>query len=793
MEIPALVAAALVVIGPPALAAAMWVRRRHPGADAAEIAAVAYGGVGIAALALWLAAVLAGPSLGVAAIAPLLAAGLLALPAALRAQLATAGGRRAARDGSEPVEQLDGHVVPETVAGRGRFTAGPAAPPGTTAPAPARRGGVDRRHLAILAATGIAFAAAAWLPFLTYGMHRADGVHRMAMSDWYKHLAVTTALGAADVLPPPNPFLHSAAAAPYYYGFHLVAASVARLAEWIGGAFGADLAATSPAADPIYLALLLLTLLTAAATPFVAYTAARTIAAGRGSDLGDAPSVPLLAALGATLLAGFDLVPLAIDAVGNAVRAGPWRGGAEWLREVIPSTHLDYWIHHNERQLNAPYLTTIWAPQHMAAVLLALLVVHLLIRRSQAAEASSRRPPFGAPWLLPAALIAALPALSAYVALGLAGGVLGASVIESLSRRCFLWQTPTWRTWLLPGLAAAALAMPVLAVLASGPGPGLTLEVSSAGRWVNGALFSWWLGPGWFTHLIDSVALYAVELGVIGILACLEIRRRSANDRIQPHQAHVIALAVSIVVLVTFVRPPLGGPNNLYARPMVLVWFLLAPFAAMRFARATGRVIKTGGAPADGRPPVPRARGARRVANARWMMAGAALCLAANGYALLGVLLEGAWFWAAPPATVEASAWINANAPAGAPVAVHPDELTSAFGYWLRRPLLLADERHALLFGAGPEEYEDARVALAGAYAAASPEQAARRFDALGAVVVLIGAGGSGLSTEPPGPRPPAAIRDAQPLPRSWLRGPCFEVVHRNELWLVARRVAGAC
>jgi dTDP-4-amino-4,6-dideoxygalactose transaminase len=57
MEIPALVAAALVVIGPPALAAAMWVRRRHPGADAAEIAAAAYGGVGIAALALWLAAV----------------------------------------------------------------------------------------------------------------------------------------------------------------------------------------------------------------------------------------------------------------------------------------------------------------------------------------------------------------------------------------------------------------------------------------------------------------------------------------------------------------------------------------------------------------------------------------------------------------------------------------------------------------------------------------------------------------------------------------------------------------
>jgi hypothetical protein len=225
---------------------------------------------------------------------------------------------------------------------------------------------------------------------------------------------------------------------------------------------------------------------------------------------------------------------------------------------------------------------------------------------------------------------------------------------------------------------------------------------------------------------------------------------------------------------------------------MVLVWFLLAPFAAMRFARATGWVIKTGDTPADGRPPAARAKGARRTANARWVMAAAALCLAANGYALLGVLLEGAWFWAAPPATVEASAWINGNAPAGAPVAVHPDELTSAFGYWLRRPLLLADERHALLFGASREEYGRARAALVEAYGSASPEQAARRFDALGAVVVLIGTASPGQPPPPGDPGPPGASQ-AAPRTRSWLDGSCFEVMHRNELWLVVQRVAGAC
>jgi hypothetical protein len=173
-------------------------------------------------------------------------------------------------------------------------------------------------------------------------------------------------------------------------------------------------------------------------------------------------------------------------------------------------------------------------------------------------------------------------------------------------------------------------------------------------------------------------------------------------------------------------------------------------------------------------------------------MAAAALCLAANGYALLGVLLEGAWFWAAPPATVEASAWINGNAPAGAPVAVHPDELTSAFGYWLRRPLLLADERHALLFGASREEYGRARAALVEAYGSASPEQAARRFDALGAVVVLIGTASPGQPPPPGDPGPPGASQ-AAPRTRSWLDGSCFEVMHRNELWLVVQRVAGAC
>ena len=50
------------------------------------------------------------------------------------------------------------------------------------------------------------------------------------MTDWYKHIVITTALSSADAFPPSNPFVHGVEPAPYYYGFHLVAASIARLA-----------------------------------------------------------------------------------------------------------------------------------------------------------------------------------------------------------------------------------------------------------------------------------------------------------------------------------------------------------------------------------------------------------------------------------------------------------------------------------------------------------------------------------------------------------------------------------
>ena len=167
----------------------------------------------------------------------------------------------------------------------------------------------------------------------------------------------------------------------------------------------------------------------------------------------------------------------------------------------------------------------------------------------------------------------------------------------------------------------------------------------------------------------------------------------------EPHQRHVIAIVVAMIVLVTFVRPPLDGPNNLYARTLVVVWFLLAPVAAMRVARATSFVVRTVEVLEGEQAAISRARRG----SLRWTTAAILLCSLASAYALIGAVIEGAMFWGTPPATVEAARWINRNAPASTVVAVHPDEFESAFGYWLRRPILLAAERHALLFGAAPE------------------------------------------------------------------------------------------
>ena len=285
-----------------------------------------------------------------------------------------------------------------------------------------------------LGTLGLLFALLVAVPFLPYGLQRQDRVHRMSMTDWYNHFTVTTVLDATPSLPPRNPYLVTDTEAPYYYGFHLAAAAVHRAAGRRGDLF----------------ALLLgLTLITAAAIPLVSFVIACDLGARRAA---------LPAAAGATLLAGFDAIVMAIESLRDSLANWPLSPSLLGFRQAIPSTHIDFWIHHNERQFNAPYVATIWAPHHVAATLIALLLLHLLMARR--AEGHARRQ-----WLLPALLLAALPALSAYIAVAVVVGLGGAMLAESVAHRRAPWRTETVRR-LAPAAAAASLmALPILMLL----------------------------------------------------------------------------------------------------------------------------------------------------------------------------------------------------------------------------------------------------------------------------------------------------------------------------------------
>ena len=524
------------------------------------------------------------------------------------------------------------------------------------------------------------------VPFLPYGRVSADGVHRMAMSDWYKHLMLTTVL-EGGTFPPPNPFLAAVSTAPYYYGFHLVVAAI-------------EIAARSTAT---FWLLLGFTVLTAAAYPVVLFVVAR--------DLFSDTRRAVTAAIGGTFLAGFDIAVWLIHAVRDTASAWPLPTGLAGLRAAVPMTSIDFWIHHNERQFTGPYVTAIWAPHHLAAVLLSLLV----IREMCLVGPSSRRR------LLPVIILTSIPAVSVYVAVALFVGVGVAVLTDAWIVRRPPWAVDSCRRWAQVGVPALALSLPVLFVLAASRSP-LEIGISSAGTFLNGAIFTALLGDGVVARLLDTPVLYLVEFGIVGLLGAIGIVGRKKCRTLSSPQRTLAIIAAGVIVFVTLVRPPVDGPNNLYARPMLLVWSILACFAA------------------DAWHAVPRVGWCRVV--------GVVLGVIGTAVTIVGVTVE-AVFWTTPPDTVAALRWINASTPRQTVVAYDPEQ--GRHGYWLRRPVVIDDRRLALLFGATDAEYDSVVGRLQDAYNASSPAAAASRFDQLGADVIVVGA----------------------PSP-AWARQPCF-------------------
>ena len=152
-----LIAAAVVVLVP-GVAAAWWTRRLTGGIEHGEdqslepgqLIGLVYAGLGVAVIALWLGSVAFGLSGWTSVAMPLGVAGVLALGAVR----STRASGRVAAPGASVTE-------PQTSGAREQL------------------GTIARRPVMVLATLSLISVCVVAIPFSTYGLERADGIHRM--------------------------------------------------------------------------------------------------------------------------------------------------------------------------------------------------------------------------------------------------------------------------------------------------------------------------------------------------------------------------------------------------------------------------------------------------------------------------------------------------------------------------------------------------------------------------------------------------------------------------------------
>jgi hypothetical protein len=370
-------------------------------------------------------------------------------------------------------------------------------------------------------------------------------------------------------------------------------------------------------------------------------------------------------------------------------------------------------------------MTALWAPQHLLAACIGTLCLHQVSRHGLRSWRD----------VLPVVpALAAVPLLSAYVGLVLAVGLGAAWLKLSTGRERFHWIA-------LAGGSAAVL-FPYLRGMAAGTSPPLGVQLSFAGSWANGALFTSVLGDTLLARVLDTPALLVVEFGVVGLLGVAGARRGLAAVS-DGHVVRVLWAASLGTVVAVLVRPPVGEPNNVYARGLLMVWFILAAFAAQEWQRR------------------PRGR--------TWVGA-IVICALGTLFTPIGLLLEGASFRATPQDAVRTIEELHTATPAESIVAI-PEGALPGQAYFLRRRLLAYDSRHARLFGAADGAYEATMTSFRAALAAGTAGDAARRLRALEVDVLL-------------SPR--------LTLPPRWLQSPCLPLVAASGDW-VALRVEPSC
>jgi hypothetical protein len=363
----------------------------------------------------------------------------------------------------------------------------------------------SKRHAILLVAALAVSACLLGLPFLD--LHTASGVYPVEMTDWRKHYGTVWSLEQTGI-PPRNVFF--AALGPaypliYYYFFYLPVAAVDMIAH---------------AQPQIHLVLAAVIIIEILLLQVMSYIFAKRYFQSERAAL---CVVGLLAFVG-----GLDVIPMLIQIWIRWARftpAGEWT----WLT-LIHDPHIESWASPTGLRLNIFYVLSIWVPQHVASLSIALFGLYFYF-----VTPHPRRFMIFLPVLL-----FSIVGHSTFVALVALGGIGAFAGLELVTR----WRQGDARARrrLILGCAGIAVAFVLISSpflwqvfgtpLAPKPGivfeipaPGILFGIPNSDYFVIIAPFRLLWGDHQWTRLLDAPLHTFLELGIFSIAGLLGLRQ----------------------------------------------------------------------------------------------------------------------------------------------------------------------------------------------------------------------------------------------------------------------------
>jgi hypothetical protein len=363
----------------------------------------------------------------------------------------------------------------------------------------------SKSHAIWLAAALAVSAFLVGLPFLD--VHTVSGVYPVEMTDWRKHYATVWSLEQTGI-PPRNVFF--AALGPtfpliYYYFFYLPVAAADMLAH---------------AQPHIHLVLAAVIIIETILLQVMAYIFAKRYFQSERAAL---CVVGLLAFVG-----GLDVIPMLIQAWIRWARfppAGEWT----WLT-LIRDAHIESWASPTGLRLNIFYVLSIWVPQHVASLSIALFGLYFYLMSPYPRRFMIFLP----------VLLFSIMGHSTFVALVALGGIGAFAGLELITR----WKQGDARARrrLILGSVGIAIAFLVISspflwqvfgtALAPRPGivfeiptPGILFGIPNSDYFVVIAPFRLLWGDHQWTRLLDLPLHTFLELGIFSVAGLLGLRQ----------------------------------------------------------------------------------------------------------------------------------------------------------------------------------------------------------------------------------------------------------------------------